>query len=66
MVPACNDFEAIKDQILAEVRGRPAKATEGDDSMDTVSIPSTPDDESSEMLGEIRRIRELLEQGRTA
>jgi membrane protein YdbS with pleckstrin-like domain len=60
------DFEAIKDQILAEVRGRPAKATEGDDSMDTVSIPSTPDDESSEMLGEIRRIRELLEQGRTA
>lgn len=61
-----SDFEDIKDQILAEVRGRPAKATEGDDSMDTVSIPSTPDDESSEMLGEIRRIRELLEQGRTA
>lgn len=61
-----SDFEYIKDQILAEVRGRPAKATEGDDAMDTVSIPSTPDDETSEMLGEIRRIRELLEQGRTA
>jgi hypothetical protein len=61
-----SDFEDIKDQILAEVRGRHAKATEGDDAIDTVSIPSTPDDESSEMLGEIRRIRELLEQGRTA
>ena len=60
-----SDFEDIKDQILAEVRGRPAKATEGDDFVDTVSIPSTPDDESSEMLGELRRIRELLEQGRT-
>ena len=59
------DFEDIKDQILAEVRGRPARATEGDDSMDSVSIRSVPDDESSEMLGEIRRIRELLEQGRT-
>ncbi|MFC6942874.1 PH domain-containing protein [Salinirubellus sp. GCM10025818] len=60
------DFEDIKDQILAEVRGRPARATEGDDSMDSISIRNVPDDESSEMLGEIRRIRELLEQGRTA
>jgi len=60
-----SDFEDVKEQILANVRGRPAEATEGDDATDTVSVRSTPDDESSEMLGELRRIRELLEQGRT-
>jgi membrane protein YdbS with pleckstrin-like domain len=61
-----DDFEDIKEQILVEVRGRPAKATAGDDATDTASVRNAPEDGASEVLGELRRIRELLEQGQAA
>jgi membrane protein YdbS with pleckstrin-like domain len=57
-----SDFEDIQEQILDRVRERPAKATEGEDTAERSMVPATHD-ESTELLGEIRRIRELLEQG---
>lgn len=60
-----SDFEAIQEQILERVRARPAKATESEDLADVASYHETQDDDSGAMLGELRRIRELLEQGRT-
>lgn len=56
-----SDFEDIQDQILERVRERPAKATEGEDATERSTVPATRE-ESSELLGEIRRIRKLLEQ----
>jgi len=61
-ISGVSDFEDIQNQILERVRERPAKATEGDDSTERSTVPASRD-ESSELLGEIRRIRELLEQG---
>lgn len=61
-----SDFEDIQEQILERVRERLAKATEGDETVDTAADQSDRDGEPSEMLGELRRIRELLETGRTA
>jgi membrane protein YdbS with pleckstrin-like domain len=61
-----SDFEDIQEQILDRVRERPAKATEGEDTVETVESRTDEGEESTEMLGELRRIRELLEQGRTA
>ena len=57
------DFGDIKDQVLTKVRRRPPEATEGDDN---VSRPAQPSfgAETPELLAELRRIRELLEQGR--
>jgi len=64
------DFEEIKDQVLDGVRARPARATEGAEAVDGADV-ATDDaraahDASREMLGELRRIRELLERGRSA
>lgn len=61
-----SDFEDIQEQILDRVRERPAKATEGEDVVETVESRADEGEESTEMLSELRRIRELLEQGRTA
>jgi membrane protein YdbS with pleckstrin-like domain len=61
-----SDFEDIQEQILDRVRERPAKATEGEDAVETVESRTDEGEEPTEMLGELRRIRELLEQGRTA
>ena len=60
-----SDFEDIQEQVLERVRDRPAKATEGKELVDVAPSHETRDDDSGEMLGELRRIRELLEQGRT-
>jgi hypothetical protein len=61
-----SDFKGIQEQILDRVRERPAKATEGEDTVETFESRTIEGEESTEMLGELRRIRELLEQGRTA
>jgi membrane protein YdbS with pleckstrin-like domain len=61
-----SDFEDIQEQILDRVRERSAKATEGEDTVETVESRTNEGEGSTEMLGELRRIRELLEQGRTA
>jgi membrane protein YdbS with pleckstrin-like domain len=61
-----SDFEDIQEQILDRVRERPAKATEGEDVVETVESRTDEGAESTGMLSELRRIRELLEQGRTA
>jgi membrane protein YdbS with pleckstrin-like domain len=58
------DFEDIRDQVLARVRRRPPEATEGDDTTPTSTRPSL-DGETPEVLAELRRIRELLERGRS-
>jgi membrane protein YdbS with pleckstrin-like domain len=65
-VGGVSDFEDIQEQILASVRARPATATEGEEAVEPIDTRPEHGDESSEMLGELRRIRELLEQGRTA
>jgi membrane protein YdbS with pleckstrin-like domain len=65
-IDGVSDYEEIKDQVLAKVRGRPAKATEGDDPADVPVTPGGRNGESDEVVSELRRIRELLEQGRAA
>jgi membrane protein YdbS with pleckstrin-like domain len=62
-VDGVTDFEDIQAQILGRVRARPGTATEGDDVPAPTVTPSRAD-ESTELLGELRRIRELLEKGR--
>jgi len=64
-VGSVSDFEDIQEQILARVRERPAKATEGEELIDVTPSHETRDNDSSAMLSELRRIRELLEQKRT-
>ena len=69
-ITGVSDYEAIKDQILAKVRRRRPAATEAGDEDDTdVELASvTPADatNATEMIAELRRIRELLERERTA
>ncbi|WP_159903936.1 PH domain-containing protein [Salinirussus salinus] len=60
-----SDFEDIQEQILDRVRERPAKATEGEETVEPIDTRADRDEESSEMLSELRHIRKLLEQGRT-
>jgi len=64
------DYEDVKDQVLAKVRDRRPAATEGGDEDDTdVELPSvTRADatDTTEVIAELRRIRELLERERTA
>ncbi|MFC5369049.1 PH domain-containing protein [Salinirubrum litoreum] len=64
-VDGVTDFQEIQEQILGRVRARPGTATEGDDVVEPTATADSPD-ESTELLGEIRRIRELLEHGRQA
>jgi membrane protein YdbS with pleckstrin-like domain len=65
-ISGVSDYEDVKEQILARVRGRPARATEGDDSADATATPEEDRGEFGEMLVELRRIRKLLEQDRPA
>ena len=66
------DYEEVKDQIVVKVRRRRPAATEGevDASVESGAPPdalsSETGGESAAMLDELRRIRELLEQGRSA
>lgn len=60
------DYEDIKDQILDRVRRRGAVATEGDDTPVEPVSPAGTGTESAALLAELRRIRELLEGGRSA
>lgn len=60
-----SDFADIQEQVLERVRERPSKATEADELAGEALADDTHTTESSEMLGELRRIRKLLEQGRT-
>jgi hypothetical protein len=64
-VAGVSDFEDIQEQILERVRERPAKATEGAETVEAVDSRAEQGDESSEVLGELRRIRELLERRQT-
>ncbi|MFC6976555.1 PH domain-containing protein [Halomicroarcula sp. GCM10025709] len=60
-ISGVSDYEAIKEQILDRVRERPAKATESEDEPAIVGTTTSTD----EVVSELRRIRELLEQHRT-
>jgi membrane protein YdbS with pleckstrin-like domain len=64
-VGGVSDFEDIQAQVLDKVRARPAEATEGDDLAAVDPAPVTRDGDTGAMVAELRRIRELLEQGRT-
>jgi uncharacterized membrane protein YdbT with pleckstrin-like domain len=59
------DYEDVKEQVLAKVRGRPAVATESGRRAERVDETGLDDGETA-VLGELRRIRELLERGGTA
>jgi membrane protein YdbS with pleckstrin-like domain len=65
-VTGVSDYEEIKDQILGKVRRRRPESTEGDDAVETGRAGGEVGSESGELLAELRRIRELLEGGRTA
>jgi|GEM_PF-993028 len=69
-ITGVSDYEAIKDQILDKVRHRHPSATEGGDEDDTgaglAAATSTDATGSTELLDELRRIRELLERDRPA
>ena len=65
-ISGVSDYEEIKDQILAKIRRRPPEATEGGDTDDRSRRESEEDPMSGDVLTELRRIRELLEQGRAA
>jgi membrane protein YdbS with pleckstrin-like domain len=57
------DYEEIKEQVLSKVRRRPPAATEGDETpVSGGADATTGDGQASEMLAELRRIREALEQ----
>lgn len=58
------DYVDIKDQVLAKVRHRNPVATEGAD-RDDEALDGMAGGDSS-VIEELRRIRELLEAGRTA
>lgn len=62
------DYEEIKDQILDRVRRRHPEATESVESADIEGrrVDEGPGVGSDELLVELRRIRELMEQGHTA
>jgi len=64
------DYEDVKDQVLSKVRDRRPAATEGADEDDTdvelASVTRADATDATELLAEIRRIRELLERERTA
>ncbi len=64
-ISGVSDFEDIQDQILERVRERPAKATETEELAAVVPAEEVGADDPDAMLGELRRIRELLEQGRS-
>ncbi|WP_158059271.1 PH domain-containing protein [Halorussus halophilus] len=68
-IDGVSDYEAIKDQILAKTRRRPPEATESGETdapgRENSTPRSEPTAETPEVLAELRRIRELLEQGRT-
>lgn len=63
-ISGVSDYEDIKDQILAKVRRRPPEATEGGDTEDRSRRELEERPTSGDVLAELRRIRELLEQGR--
>ncbi|SFK66211.1 hypothetical protein SAMN04487950_0456 [Halogranum rubrum] len=63
-ISGVSDYEEIKDQILAKIRRRPPEATEGGDTDNRSRRESEERLMSGDVLTELRRIRELLEQGR--
>jgi membrane protein YdbS with pleckstrin-like domain len=68
-ISGVSDYEEIKEQILAKVRRRRPETTESgeSDGRDEPALPGVgTGDESQAVLTEVRRIRELLEQGRDA
>jgi membrane protein YdbS with pleckstrin-like domain len=61
-ISGVSDYEEIKDQILERVRRRRPEATEGDDVTGEGRVVSeTGTTQTTEVLTELRRIRELLE-----
>jgi membrane protein YdbS with pleckstrin-like domain len=60
-ITGVSDFEAIKEQVLGKVHNRKPAATESGGTT-AVDADWTAD---SDVLGELRRIREILESGRT-
>ncbi|WP_267641326.1 PH domain-containing protein [Haloarchaeobius amylolyticus] len=65
-IDGVSDFEAIKEQVLAKVRGREPEATEAASVAASPPVQAAEDADSADVLTELRRIRELLEQGRVA
>lgn len=66
-ITGISDYEDVKDQILAKVRHRRPEATEGEEETDIeLGTPSGRETGTTEVLDELRRIRELLERERTA
>jgi uncharacterized membrane protein YdbT with pleckstrin-like domain len=67
-ITGISDYEDVKEQVLDRVRDRRPVATEGEDDTDTDLaglVAGERRTESTEMLAEIRRIRELLERDGT-
>ncbi|WP_458189105.1 PH domain-containing protein [Haladaptatus sp. NG-WS-4] len=65
-IDGVTDFEDIKEQVLARVRRRPPEATESGETGEVTIPQADRETETHELLVELRRIRELLEQGRIA
>jgi uncharacterized membrane protein YdbT with pleckstrin-like domain len=64
-IDGISDYEDVKDQILAKVRRRPAEATESGEEADELTTTRSDfarESETEAVLGELRRIRELLEE----
>jgi membrane protein YdbS with pleckstrin-like domain len=65
-IDGVEDYEEIKDQILAKVRRREPQATESEDALERQTTGTNVESDSQALLAELRTIRQLLEQGRSA
>ncbi|MUV56559.1 PH domain-containing protein [Halogeometricum sp. CBA1124] len=65
-IDGVEDYEDIKDQILAKVRRREPQATESEDALERQASGTNVESDSQALLAELRTIRQLLEQGRSA
>jgi membrane protein YdbS with pleckstrin-like domain len=65
-IDGVEDYEEIKDQILAKVRRREPQATESEDALERQTTSTNVESDSQALLAELRTIRQLLEQGRSA
>jgi membrane protein YdbS with pleckstrin-like domain len=63
-ISAVGDYEEIKEQVMAHVRRRRPEATEGEEGLTVGSGAPDSSPAESSALAELRRIRELLEDGR--
>jgi membrane protein YdbS with pleckstrin-like domain len=60
-ISAVGDYEDVREQVLAKVRRRPAEATESGEASAVSDGRTRMNGEADEVVAELRRIRELLE-----